>query len=288
MTTTTDSALVPAANADITATLRALGMIEEGQISTFNRAKLNGATFELGDEMFPSNQKTKAPAFYARILDYIKWQGIFLDGDDADILQRPDAANKYCKSHLDKSTYPSEGGKYAMDGTECGRCPIMPYTKKDNSPLENRRKCQFRADLLFQLCTEKGEILDQTIWTLTLSPTSLIEYEGMRNEPSKGYIGELNFMHKLAGFGIQSFAKNPEDPAQHAAAITDAATALRVGQVIAAVRAVSVSSADKARNFEVVVLDPVAFVAGLEKPDLPAPDTGPKNVTPDAEDDLPF
>ena len=293
----TSNALQPAAaNADITATLRALGLIEpEGQgLTSINRANLNGASIELGEDTFPTNQKTKAPAFYGRILDLPdEYQGVFLTEDDADILERPDIAGRFCKSHYNPERYPNEAasdgrsGAYAEDGTECRKCPIMPFIPKDKSPLENNKKCQWRGDITFQRCEQDGTTLDERTWTLSLPTTGMIELKGARKEPEKGYITERNFMFRLVDLAIATWPDMPP-----AAAIQRSAVALASGGVVAAFRAIQFRNANS-MSFPVVALEPVAIIEDLvNAPDTPAlPAEAAKNVTPSAEadeDDLPF
>lgn len=296
------TALVPANNADINATLRALGLMEEEHVSNFNRAKINGTTFELGEDIYPSNQKTKAPAFLGRLLDIpIEYQGVYLTADEAKILNRPNIADRFCKSHFDPAIYPNQAdpsgrqGKYAEDGTECHKCPINPYTKRSESPLEGGKKCSWRGDLVFQLCEEDGTTLDETVWTLSLPTTGMIELKGMRKEPEKGYVSSLNFMQQLSHFAIERF---PDD--NIAQAVTKAGTALRMGGVIAAFTIIQTKSADGSRNFPVVVLTPRNIVdtldnpvnqieAGTTEPTARSEEPTPAEAKPaTADDDLPF
>ena len=293
----TSNALTNApANADILATLRALGMIEPERETSYNRVNVNGASFELGEDTFPTNQKTKAPAFYGRLLDLPdEYPGVFLTEDDAEILGRPEIAGKFCKSHYNPEKYPNEAssdgrtGAYAEDGTACSKCPIMPFVKKELSPLENNKKCQWRGDIKFQRCEQDGTTLDERTWTLSLPTTAMIELKGARQEPDKGYITERNFMFRLVDLALATWPEmNP------AAAIQRASIALASGGVVAAFRAIQFRNANS-MSFPVVALEPVAIIEGLvNTPDTPAlPE--PKNVTPSAPapvgtdmDDLPF
>lgn len=300
-----DSALVPA-NADINATLRALGLMEENQVSDFIRARVNGSTFEIGDDVYPSNQKTKEPAFYGRLLEMpIEYQGVYLTAQEAEELDRPGIADRYCKSHYDKSVYPNQGGEYAEDGTSCRKCPINPFTKRADSPLDGGKKCGWRGDLVYRMWDDngKGDADDRVIY-LSLPTTGMIELKGMRKEPEKGYVSPLNFMQQLARLGLATFGSD-----NAAVSIQKAALALANGGVIAAFRIVQAKSGDGARSFPVVSLTPVAIVASEGRADiktLPAGDTPPaaRNVTPlpasdtspdpdtiapaPADDDLPF
>jgi hypothetical protein len=301
------NALQPAANADITAILRTLNMIEPESQTSIHRVILNGPSFEMGDDIFPTNQKTLAPAFYGRILELPdEYQGVFLTEEDADELGRPDIAGRFCKSHYNPALYPNEAdpngrqGKYAEDGTECGKCPIMPFVPKANSPLANNKKCQWRGDILFQRSEPDGTTLDPTPWTLSMATTGMIELKGTRKEPTKGYVSETTFMYKLAELGINTYPDLPPEQA-----VGKAALALSLGGIVAAFRAVQAKNGGN--NFPVVSLQPVTILedvsqfglieAGAPVAAAPAPATA-KNITPakeDApapataeEDDLPF
>lgn len=277
------NALVPA-NADITATLRKLGMMDQESTSDYNRAKINGTTFEMGEDVFPSNQVKKTPAFIGRLLEMpVEYQGVYLTQDEADQIGRPDIGDKFCKSHYDASKFPNEAGKYAEDGTECRQCPINPFIKRDASPLDGGKKCAWRGDVLFQRCEADGTTLDPRPWTLSLSTTGMIELKGMRKDPEKGYISDLNFTQKLARLGITAY---PELGAEEA--IGKIAMALAMGGVIAEFRLVQAQSSNGARSFPVVQLDPIGVVeVDTAFKNLEA---GPKNVTPVGDDaeDLPF
>jgi hypothetical protein len=285
------SALTTAAeNMDlITETLRQLNMIRTPEVGLFSRAKIAGATFELADEVYVSNQKTKAPAFFGRLLDLpLEYNGMWLTPDDAARLGRPDAADTYCKSY---KAIPEQAFKFAEDGTDCNRCNANPWIKRDQSPLENGKKCGWRADVLFHLTDEMGTDLEATTYTLSLSVTGVIELMGSTKAPEKGSVSEYNFYHKLAIFSIGAFPNI--DPA---AAIAQGSLALRAGRVIAGFRLQQQTNENGSRTWYVPVLDPhniileddaPAPVAAIEAGDT-APPAAAAGTTAADFDDLPF
>jgi hypothetical protein len=232
--------------AEINRAMAEMGLIQIGDGNLQQRVKIKGSTFEFPDgDIFVSNQKTKAPAFFGRLLDVpLDYQAVFLDEDDAAMLNRPSAAMRFCKSYYH---LPEQNGKRAEDGTSCGTCPIHPFTKKVDSPLKNQKKCQWRADVVFQMCD-----------------TSVIELKGTSREKNKGSVSDQNFMTKLSMFGMQVF---PDKGVT--GAVVAAGTALRLGNVIAAFRLVGTSNGPN--NYEVVVLDPVNIILADEEASDAAP-----------------
>lgn len=275
-------ALAPAAMSrdDVTAALTQLGVIEANQ-SEFNRIKVEGATFIINDVPHISNPKTGAPAFRARLVEPpIEYQAAWLTQEAANYLNRPNAADSFCKSYFDE---PNQRRKYSEDGSSCEACAINPFVKREFLPIfadGPARKCQWKGDAKLQIVTTdkdgNASLEDPTIYTLSLSTTSMIEFKGTAREKVRGHIGDLNFVQKLADFGRDI---NPEAPAK---GIADAFTALRIGAVIVDVSAVGAKSSDGARSYYVIRFEPVAI---LEADDLPALPAGGDDTL---SDDLPF
>lgn len=291
---TNSKALAPVqmSDDDVTAALRALGMIESagGDGDYPQRAKVEGSSIYLGDDMYVSNPKTKTPAMRVRLLAVPdEYQGVFIPEALAVIINRPDIADRYCKSHFGIE---NEARKYAEDGTNCNTCPIGPFKKKTDLPVyledgnQKTRKCQWRAAVEFQVLDAEGAITDPTIWSIDLSTTSVIEFKGTAKEPMKGTVSELNFMQQLARFGAQS---NPENPAQ---GLRDALTGLPIGNVIADVYQLPKRSDDGSMSWYVTSFVPVDLLTDVEAPAAVIEAVNePKDVTPVDDtltDDLPF
>lgn len=270
-------------------TLRALGLINALESGATARAKINGSTFELADDVFPSNQKTKAPAFHAVLLDTPQeYHGFWFTQAEAElpVIGRPNAGDSFCKSYY---AIPSQAGKFAEDGTDCNTCPVRPFIKKGTSPLgDGSKKCSWRADLDFVRTDELGQKLDDTVFTLSLSTTSVIEFKGMRGNAS-GVISDLNFVQRLMRFAITAWPEMTDQEAMMRAGL-----ALKLGGVVVGVRLATAKSDDGSRSWPVVVLDPVNIIDVEVPVDAPASVAlalAPKVISDDASgkfDDLPF
>jgi len=263
----------------INAALAEMGLIQIGEGGSIARVKISGNSFEFPDgEIFPSNQKTKAPAFYGRLLDVpLEYQALYFEEEDAQMVNRPEIAKRFCKSHY---YIANQMGNVAEDGTNCRTCPVNPFTDPKNNPLG--KKCKWRADVVFQHCDEFGNSEDNTEYVLSLPTTSVMELKGTKKDKTKGYVSEFNFMQKLSRFGIA----NIPNAASITAAVTQIGTALRSGQIIAAFRIAQASNSTGNQNFEVVVLDPVNMVM-VDAPAaaLPAGETEERDTTKGTYDD---
>lgn len=261
-------------NEDITAKLRELGFVESDQGSGVGRIKVDGLAFNVGDEMYISNPKTGAYAFQARILDVpAEYQGVWLTPELATIIGRPEDTNTYCKSRFGVE---GEDRKFSHSGADCNRCPIGPYVRKDALPAGADTKCKWRGELSLQILDAQGQLSDETVWTLDLPTTGMIEFKGIGREPQKGHIGEFNFTQLLARMGAES---NPENPQQ---GFMRALTALRLGGVIAEVRSVPTQSENGGNRYNVIQFKPVQIL------DVDAPAEGAPALESGNSDDLPF
>lgn len=277
------SAVAPVVDeAQITALLRGAGAIAAPSEGGIKRMQIDGSTFVAGDQLYPYNARTKAPAFTARIVEpVIEYQGFFFDKPHAEYASRPHMEGKFCKSYFDVD---GQRREYAEDGTKCRECPVMPFLKTEDTPLG--RKCQWKADLRLQIVPDSGELTgEEPVWVLTLPTTSVIEFKGTAREPVKGALTDKTFMHKLALLAVQQNADNPD------LAVLKALTAYHQGLVVAQFRLPRATSADGSRTWPVIVADPI-FI-GEPDPEAPAIEAGPaepRNVTPSSTqpDNLPF
>ncbi|RLA42344.1 MAG: hypothetical protein DRR06_14655 [Gammaproteobacteria bacterium] len=259
--------------------LQDLGLASQGGDQKWGRAKINGTTLDLDGHVFLGNNEDDT--LYIRMLDVpLEYQGMWITPQDAMILERPDAAESYCKSyyHIEE-----QGGKFSEDGTNCEDCIVMPYTKRDDSPLEQKKKCSWRADVLFEWVNNLGEKQDDRTWTQSLATTGVIELKGTSKKPEEGYVNKTNFMIRLAHFGIKTFPdKDPK------VAIAMIGAALKTGRVISSMKVVQMTGG--ARNFPVIVLDPINVILDEAPPEQVAASAGPAEAADPAEDldDLPF
>jgi hypothetical protein len=262
-----------------------MGALEAPQ-TEFNRIKVEGAIFTIDDVPYVTNPKTGAPAFTARIIEAPdQYQALWHDDEIAELLDRPEAAGRFCKSHFND---PDQARKFSNLGFDCNTCPAKPWGK--DSPLPNGRKCQWKGDLKLQIVDPEtgqfftridaatGEITsDDRIWTLSLSTTAMIEWQGTAKDSVRGNVSDMNTMHKLAQLGV---TKNPDDPK---AGIVAAINALGLGLVIAEFRSLKASNADGSRTWYVPSATPIDILVYDETPQLPAGD--PLASDPD---DVPF
>lgn len=262
----------------ITEALRDLGLGSGSGDNKWGRAKINGTTLDLDGNVFTGSSEELT--LFGRLTDVpLEYQGLWIEAGDASILQRPDAAESFCKSYYHIDT---QRGEYAEDGTSCKTCPVNPYTKREASPLPNNKKCSWRADVVFRWTDKMGQEQDSRDWTLSLATTSVIELKGTSREPRKGFINEENFMHRLARFGMSVF--KDDDPKL---AIAKIGAMLKTGRLIVSFKVVQKTGGP--RNFPVIVMEPVNVILddNAEAPQQLASETA-TDTAANAYDDLPF
>lgn len=259
---------------DYTKMLRDAGFINE-PASEINRIKVDGLTFSLGDDMFMFNPKTNKPAFLAQVVSRPReYQSLWIDATVGDAINRPDDVGGFCKSFFDM---PDQNRKYSESGASCSTCPVGPWAK--NNIIDGNgfvARCKWKGDVELRVLSPDGTIADETIYTLTLSTTAIMEWAGTSRERLKGSVSELNFMQKLVRLGA---ASNPEDPQR---GVARALVMLDRGGVVVEVRSLPAKSDDGARTWNVVSFTPVAIHDVEDAPALPA---GGSDV---ALDNLPF
>ena len=249
-------------SADFTALLRGSGAIETPE--EIKRIKVDGATFHVGDDMFVSNPKTKAPAFIAQVVDApTEYQAAWIpeDGELARAMQRPEDAGSMCKSHF---AIPSQNREYSENGHECRRCPINPFARKDTLPEEAMgQKCKWRGDLHVRILGEDHTLVDgdATIWTLSLPTTGMIQLKGTSKDPEHGHTGELTTYHRLVRLGAETNKENPQKGA------LEALTAWSLGFVIVEVRSLPMMG-PSGNRYHVVDLNPIVILPMTDAPAL--------------------
>jgi hypothetical protein len=263
---------------EVTKILQGLGVLEV-QRSEFHRIKVDGAVFDVDGTPYVSNPRTNSPAFVARIVaPPEQYQALWHDIELATALDRPSAIDKFCKSHFNN---PDEARKVSDLGFSCEACPVAPW-KRDN---EYGKKCAWKGDIQLQMVDpatgqfftkdEDGKTVpDDTIYTLTLSTTAMIEWQGTSRDPKAGNVSPFNFIHKLANYGMEQ----SDDPN---AGIVAAINALGLGLVVAEWRSLKASSSDGARTWYVPSATPIMILDYEEVPQLP-----PATVTAPSKDEL--
>jgi len=217
--------------------MQASGLIRGGTGgSQYNRVKISGQSFMIDDEPMPYNPKTDKPAFRAQIVDDITeyYAKFFADIPAPDqertlarAIGRPEISGKMCKTYdADKPN----AHRKAEDGTACVTCPVNPGIAFEDLPPEAAgQRCKWSGDLDFRLINaETGELDSEEVYTLNMSSTGVIEWQGSYKDQERGYVSERNFKNKLALLAIETY---PDIPLT--AAIDIANTALRLGGVIA-------------------------------------------------------
>jgi hypothetical protein len=274
-----------------TAALREHGFLSAaGGSSDFNRIKVSGQNFVYGtdekgnDNIIASyNPVTKEPAMYVRIAGQpTEYQKAWFDKDGAlaRAVGRPEMAGKMCKSHFDD---PNEARKFAMDGTSCDTCPIHPFVPKDQLPEEAKgKKCAWNADVEFYILDKQPDGTlkqeDDTLYTLSLSTTGVIEFKGSsskKTSPLAGSVSDMNFMVKLAKLGMEKWGEP---------GILKAMSYFNLGGVVAELRSLPASSGDGAFKYNVTSFNPIDILEIEEATALP----GPAAVEGDDPDDVPF
>lgn len=230
---------------EITAILAGAGAVDEEQ-EEFHRIKIDGTNFVSDDEIWMTNPKTGEPAFVARLLaPPVQYQSFWFDAEAAAEADRPDMVNKFCKSHYDN---PQENREFGTNGASCRACPFNPFGS-------NYPKCSWKGDIQFQIIPDDGVMKgDETVWTMTLSTTGMIEWRGTRKNPTGGSATDENFMHKLAKLALEKRAEWGLEPD---AAIMQGLTSLNGGGVAVEFRAVRMTNETSGNTWSVPSLTPV-------------------------------
>ncbi len=269
--------------ADITALLRGAGAIDDAG-STFNRMKVDGSMFTAGDQVFPYNPNTGAPAFIGRLIGPPEqYQGFWFGEKAAIFANRAEDANSMCKSYYDE---PSQARKFSEHGNSCEACPFQPF---HTPPPDMGGKCSWKGDIGLNIVPADGVLTGtEEEWTLTLPTTSMIEFRGTRKAPTAGSVSELNFMHKLALFAqdhAQEWGFNTVEEAVGAAL-----TSFQLGGVAAEFRLLRAQNEDRSRSWNVISLTPVWVNTDFENLQQlgDGTDNGTEPVPEPTEDDIPF
>jgi hypothetical protein len=170
-----------------------------------------------------------------------------------------------CKSHFDD---PNEARKFSDDGTSCDTCPIHPFVPKDQLPEEAKgKKCAWNADIDFYILDKQPDgtlaATDQTLYTMSLSTTGVIEFKGSNSKKGNalaGSVSDQNFMVKLAKLGMSKWGEP---------GILKAMSMFQLGGVVAELRSLPTSSNDGAFKFNVTSFTPIDILEIEEPAALP-------------------
>lgn len=257
-----------------------------GTSQDFSRVRIDGQTFVFGDPKNPDfrydSPSDGRPAFRCQIVrDGIEYNGRFFDETLAREAQRPNIANKMCKTHI---LIPTQAGERAEDGTPCRTCPVFYALPKDAIvPADGNgiaKRCAGMLDVEFRLLNDEGtDYVDERVWTLSMSITGMIEWQGTFSDKATGYVNETNFKRRLAVLAAQN------NPADIAAAIVHAQNALANGGVFAEAR---IARAERNGNRFSVPSFTAYDIVTVEA--APALDTGeaPAAAAEPAADGIPF
>ena len=262
---------------DITAALQSAGAIDE-ETEQIERVKLDGSTFVATDDnIWVSNPKTQEPAFVARIMGPpAQFQAFWFTPELAAQAGRDDmAAGGFCKSYYDN---PAEAREHGTNGASCRSCLFNPFG-------DSRPKCSWKGDIQFQVVPEDGTLTgEETVYTMTLSTTGMIQWKGTRKAPNAGSVTDKNFMFGLAELALQNSVEWGQQPQE---AIRTALNALNEGLVAASFRIVRATNENNGNTWSVPVIEPVHIeVPSVEA--APAIEAGTEDPTAAPEDALGF
>lgn len=293
--TSTEVATIDTSKTDeFTAALQAAGFLNKASGGTdFNRITAKGANLFYNKELIAAyNPVSKEPALIVQLTDApVEYQSMWFEGPLALAVGRPEVSGRFCKSHFDD---PNENREYseAYNGKRqnCRECPVSPFTRVEDLPAEAKAqqgasKCSWKGDVEFKILTRNAEgqleANDDTIYTMSLATTGIIEFKGSasrNSNPLAGSISPENFMVQLAKLGIEKWGKD---------GLLKAHTYLRLGGVIAELHLPLQQSSDGSRTWNIPSFKPIDIleiedVAKLETSEAPA-DAGATE-----DDDVPF
>ena len=276
---------------EFAAALREAGFLSAASGGTeFHRIKMNGSNLMYNDEVIASyNLRTKEPALIVQLTDApVEYQAMWFEEPLARAVGRPEIANKFCRSHFDD---PKEARKYAQDGTPCDTCPVHPFMPINQIPPEaiaqqGASKCSWKGDVEFKILdVEDGKYVsnDDTLYTMTLATTGIIEFKGSssrKSNPLEGSVSAENFMVQLAKLGLEKWGKE---------GLMRAHTYLRLGGVIAELHLPMAQSQDGSRSYNVPSFKPIDILEVEERTALPSSNGATAEApSTNTEDALPF
>jgi hypothetical protein len=278
---------------DFTAKMRAAGFLTPLSAGTdFNRLKVTGQNITFNDQLIASyNPVKKEPALYVRIAGPIEeYQTLWIekDGELARRMERPAIAGSYCRSHFDD---PNEARRFGVSQKDkikasCDECPVHPFVPYDKLPTEAKgKRCSWKGDVDLYILEKQPDGTftqeDETLYTMSLPTTSMIEFKGSSSKKAgsgiRGSISDENSMVKLAKLGMTKWGEE---------GLLKAMTYFGLGGVICELRLPPTTGGqDKEFNYNVISFTPIDVLDLEQAPALP--DTSSAEGE-DAVDDVPF
>jgi len=279
---------------EFTAALRAHGfMPASAGGSEINRLVVKGTNIKSGDDIIAVyNPLKKEPALIVQLAGSPKeyqalWFSKITDDDPqsnaglAEAIGRPEIAGKFCKSHFDD---PTEARRYSETGASCDECPVHPFVPREQLPPEAKgKKCAWKADLEFWILEQQEDgtyqRTDDTLYTMTLATTGVIEFKGSSSRNRDNLAGSVSQMHtmaRIAKLGMQKWGVE---------GIQKAKTYLELGGVICGLHLLEQQNQDRSRSWTVPSFDPIDI---LEIEDQPQLETTEQVDDAAAASDLPF
>jgi hypothetical protein len=244
---------------ELTALLQQAGWAEKPSGDSLPRMSMNGMMLTTPDgEMYVYNpNKPLIPACTVRIVRAPdEYWAYWIDGSVARAIGRPDLEGTFSKkwSNPDptRRTWPSD--------------EVYDVLKATDGVIDDRGnplKASWKGDMQVQVIPESGTLIGtETVYLLTLSTTSLIEFKGSFRAPSAGSLSDDNFITKLSKFAMQQ--EGVTDPSK---AVIDALTSLTLGGVAAEVRILRAENKNVGTTWSVISFDPV-HIEPMEQGDL--------------------
>ena len=151
----------------------------------------------------------------------------------------------FCKSYYDN---PAEAREHGTNGASCRSCLFNPFG-------DSRPKCSWKGDIQFQVVPEDGTLTgEETVYTMTLSTTGMIQWKGTRKAPNAGSVTDKNFMFMLAELALKNAVDWGQSPQE---AIRTALNALNEGLVAAAFSIKRAMNESNGNTWSVPVIEPV-------------------------------
>lgn len=260
----------------------------------FNRISAKGNNLVYDKEVIATyNGKTKEPALIVQLTDMpVEYQSMWFSetlakavGRDGSVEGVPSIANRFCKSHFET---PGEERKFAEDGTSCQTCPVSPFTPVGALPPEAKAqegasKCAWKGDIEFYILEKQEDgsytNIDETLYTMSLPTTGIIEFKGTSKKKLEGSVSAENFMVKLARLGVEKWGKE---------GLMKARSMLQAGGVIAELHLPLATSQDGSRSYNVASFNPIDIIDIEQHAALPDSSTNESNTGNTEDDDVPF
>lgn len=247
---TPETAVVPASlsHEDLMALLGQAGAVAHSQ-SEYHRMTLKAGILETDDgEMFPPRKD--GPTLTVRIVTPPVYYNAFFLGEreddgafDASRVGRADLNGRFTRKYDDPTAQ-------AADTNPANEV-------YDQVATLSGKKGTFKADIQLQIVPASGELTgDETVYTLSLSTTSVFEWRGSSKEPDKGSVSDTNFIVRLAQLAIADAVEAKATEDEQKVAVLNAMTSLRLGGVVADVYLLRAEN-DKKTVWTVISFDPI-------------------------------